>query len=59
LFDEVLHVSPPNTLWTVTGRSKSILEIIELGAMFPLDGVVLVFICGSAAKIERIFFRGK
>lgn len=59
LFDEVLDVSPSDTLWTVTGRSKSVLEVIELGLMFPLDGVVLVFARGSAAKIEPVIFRRK
>ena len=57
LFDEVLDVSPSDTLWTVTGRSKSVFKITELSAMFPLDGVVLIFACRSTAKIERILFR--
>lgn len=51
LFDEVLHVSPSDTLWTVTGRSESVLKIIELDAIFPLDGVVLVFGRRPAAKV--------
>ena len=57
LFDEVLNASPLYALRTVTGRSKSVLETIELGVIFPLDDVVLVFGCGSAAKVERIVYR--
>jgi len=51
LFDEVLHVSPSDTFWTVAGRSESVIQITELGVGFPLDSVVLVFGRGSAAKI--------
>ena len=58
LFDEVLHISPSDTLWTITGRSKSVIEITELAVILPLDSVVLVFGCRSAAKIECIIFLG-
>jgi hypothetical protein len=56
LFDEVLHISPSDTLWTITGRSKSVIEIVKLAVILPLGSVVLVFGCGSAAKIECIVF---
>ena len=58
LFDKVLHVDPSNALWTITGCSESVIETIELCVIFPLDGVVLVFGCGSTAKIERVVFWG-
>ena len=58
LFDEVLHIGPSDAFWTVAGRSKSVIQIIKLDVVFPLDGVVLVFGCGSAAKIERVVFWG-
>jgi len=57
-FDEVLHIYPSDTLWTVTGRSESVVEVIELGVTFPLNAVVLVFCRGSTAKIERVAFFG-
>ena len=57
LFDEVLNVGPLYALWTVTGRSKSVFETIELGVILPLDRVVLVFSCGSTAKVEPIVCR--
>ena len=58
MFDEVLDISPADALWTITGRGESVIETVELGVVFPLGGVVLVFGRGSATKIERVVFRG-